>query len=131
MIIKIHDPNDRLFRNFLADIKKAKGFLETELPKNIKQQCAFSDISLKPGSFVEKDLKLHFSDILYSIKIAGTSQKQTVAIAYNMARKKRVKSKENSSFSNIKIIWKIILYEIKRSVFRLIKSSSQIFANNT
>ncbi|KAF5279925.1 hypothetical protein FQR65_LT15160 [Abscondita terminalis] len=26
----------------------------------------------KPGSFVEKDLKHHFSDILYSVKIAGT-----------------------------------------------------------
>ncbi len=72
MTIKIHNPHDRLFRNFLADINKAKVFLETYLPENIKKQCDFSVLSFKPGSFVEKDLKHHFSDILYSVKIAGT-----------------------------------------------------------
>lgn len=71
MTIKIHDPHDRLFRNFLADINKAKDFLETYLPENIKKQCDFSSLSFKAGSFVEKDLKHHFSDILYSVKIAG------------------------------------------------------------
>ena len=72
MTIKIHDPHDRLFRNFLADINKANVFLETYLPKNIKKQCDFSTLCFKPSSFVEKDLKHHFSDILYSVKIAGT-----------------------------------------------------------
>ncbi|MFM2322440.1 MAG: hypothetical protein RLZZ225_593 [Pseudomonadota bacterium] len=72
MTIKIHDPHDRLFRNFLADITKAKVFLKTYLPENIKSICDFSALSFKPGSFVEKDLKHHFSDILYSVKIAGT-----------------------------------------------------------
>ena len=70
--IQIHDPHDRLFRNFLADISKAKVFLETYLPENIKKLCDFAALSFKPGSFVEKDLKRHFSDILYSVKIAGT-----------------------------------------------------------
>lgn len=72
MTIKIHDPHDRLFRNFLADINKSKDFLETYLPENVKKQCDFSALAFKPGSFVEKDLKHHFSDILYSVKIAGT-----------------------------------------------------------
>ena len=72
MTIQIHDPHDRLFRNFLADINKAKDFLETYLQNNLKKQCDFSTLSFKPGSFIEKDLKHHFSDILYSIKIAGT-----------------------------------------------------------
>lgn len=71
MTIKIHDPHDRLFRNFLADISKAKVFLQTYLPESIKRQCDFSVLSFKPGSFVEKDLKHHFSDILYSVKVAG------------------------------------------------------------
>ena len=72
MTITIHDPHDRLFRNFLADISKAKVFLETYLPERIKKQCDFPTLRFKPGSFVEKDLKHHFSDILYSVKIAGT-----------------------------------------------------------
>jgi hypothetical protein len=52
---------------------------------------------------------------------AGKPQKQAVAIAYSMARKK---SKKNSLFQNFKIIWQIILYKIKRSIFSLVKGSS-------
>ena len=72
MTIKIHDPHDRLFRNFLADINKAKDFLETYLPENIKKHCDFSALTFKPGSFVEKDLKHHFSDILLSQNCRNT-----------------------------------------------------------
>ena len=63
MTITIHDP---------ADITEAKVFLETYIPENIKKQCDFPTLSFKPGSFVEKDLKHHFSDSLYSVEIAGT-----------------------------------------------------------
>ncbi|HEY2566529.1 MAG TPA: Rpn family recombination-promoting nuclease/putative transposase [Candidatus Aquirickettsiella sp.] len=49
MTIKIHDPHDRLFRNFLADINKAKDFLETYLPENIKKQSDLSTLIFKPG----------------------------------------------------------------------------------
>lgn len=73
MTIKIHDPHDCLFRNFLADINKAKVFLQTYLPENIKRQCDFSALSFMPGSFVEKDLRHHFR--IYFIQLRLQEQK--------------------------------------------------------
>ena len=70
MVIPV--PHDALFKRFLSDTKTARDFLEIYLPDNIKKCCDFASLKLEPGSYVEKDLRQHFSDILYSLKIAGT-----------------------------------------------------------
>ncbi|WP_342219451.1 Rpn family recombination-promoting nuclease/putative transposase [Rickettsiella endosymbiont of Miltochrista miniata] len=69
MAISIHHPHDSLFRNYLADINMAKTFFEVYLPNDIKILCDFSSLKLEPGSFVEKNLRKHFSDILYSVQM--------------------------------------------------------------
>ncbi len=69
MTITIHQPHDALFRSFLTDPTKARDLLEQYLPKKIKNICDFATIKLEPGSFIDKHLQKHFSDILYSIKI--------------------------------------------------------------
>lgn len=69
MIIPI--PHDALFKSFLTDPKIAKEFLEIYLPDKIKKLCDFNTLKLEPGSYVEKNLRQHFSDILYSLKIVG------------------------------------------------------------
>ena len=65
-------PHDALFKQFLTDPKVAKDFLETYLPDKIKNLCNFSTLKLEPGSYVEKNLRQHFSDIVYSLKISET-----------------------------------------------------------
>ena len=67
----IHQPHDSLFRNYLSDISKAETFFKVYLPEDIKALCNFSTLRLEPGSFVEKNLRKHFSDILYSIQMEG------------------------------------------------------------
>jgi recombination-promoting nuclease RpnB len=67
--IIIHQPHDAFFRSFLTDPTKARDLLEQYLPKKIKSICDFNTLKLEPGSFIDKNLKKHFSDILYSIKI--------------------------------------------------------------
>jgi len=61
-----------LFKSFLTDPKIAKDFLEIYLPDTVKNSCDFNTLKLEPCSYVEKNLSQHFSDILYSVKIAGT-----------------------------------------------------------
>lgn len=63
-------PHDALFKQFLTDPKVAKDFLETYLPDKIKNLCNFSTLKLEPSSYIEKNLRQHFSDIVYSLKIA-------------------------------------------------------------
>lgn len=67
----IHKPYDSLFRNFLTDIKMAKTFFKLSLPEDIKALCDLSTLKLEAGSFVEKNLRQYFSDILYSVQIQG------------------------------------------------------------
>jgi recombination-promoting nuclease RpnB len=69
--ITIHQPHDTLFRSFLTDSTKARDLLEQYLPQRIKGICDFNTLKLEPGSFIDKHLKKHFSDILYSIQIRG------------------------------------------------------------
>ncbi len=71
MTRSIHQPHDSLFKVFLSDIKIAKDFLAIHLPEAIKEHCDFSTLRLEHGSFVEEDLRKHFSDILYSLMIKG------------------------------------------------------------
>jgi len=65
-------PHDALFKQFLTDPKVAKDFLKIYLPGKIKNLCNFSTLKLEPSSYVEKNLRQHFSDIVYSLKISDT-----------------------------------------------------------
>ncbi|OJA00989.1 hypothetical protein BEV13_01440 [Rickettsiella grylli] len=67
--MSIHQPHDALFRNYLTDIQMAKTFFQIYLPDDIKPLCDFSTLKLESGSFVEKNLRKHFSDILYSVQM--------------------------------------------------------------
>jgi predicted transposase/invertase (TIGR01784 family) len=49
----------------------AKTFFQVYLPEDIKTLCDLSSLRLEPGSFVEKNLRKHFSDILYSVQMKG------------------------------------------------------------
>ena len=64
--IKKHDP---LVKKFLKDINAAREFVEIHLPLEIRNKCDLSSIRVEPGSYVEDDLKIHFSDIVYRINL--------------------------------------------------------------
>ncbi|MES2998593.1 MAG: Rpn family recombination-promoting nuclease/putative transposase [Pseudomonadota bacterium] len=71
MALQIHRPHDSLFRSYLSNIKRAKTFFKVYLPEDIQSLCDFSTLKLESGSFVEKNLRQYFSDILYSVQIDG------------------------------------------------------------
>lgn len=71
MSIQPHNSHDAIFKKFFSDIEVATNFIEIYLPKQLKQVCDFSTLKIEAGSFVDEDLKQHYSDILYSLKING------------------------------------------------------------
>jgi predicted transposase/invertase (TIGR01784 family) len=71
MSIQAHNSHEAIFKKFFTDIEVATNFIEIYLPKKIKQRCDFSTLKIEPGSFVDEDLKQHYSDILYSLKVNG------------------------------------------------------------
>lgn len=64
-------PHDGLFKKFMSNVTLAKAFLEVYLPPSIKQYCDFNTLQIANGSFVDANLRQYFSDIVYTLNIAG------------------------------------------------------------
>lgn len=67
----MYHSHDALSKNFLGNIAVARDFLKAHLPEEIQMRCNFKTLRIETTSFVEPDLRQHFSDILYSVKIDG------------------------------------------------------------
>ncbi|EYU16782.1 ISNCY family transposase [Photorhabdus luminescens] len=61
-------PHDAVFKQFLSHVETAKDFLEIHLSAALQAVCDLDTLRLEPGSFIEEDLRAHYSDILYSLK---------------------------------------------------------------
>ncbi|EQB98579.1 hypothetical protein B738_23718, partial [Photorhabdus temperata subsp. temperata M1021] len=58
------------FKQFLSHIDTARDFLEIHLPAKLRAVCDLDTLRLESGSFIEDNLRAHYSDILYSLKTA-------------------------------------------------------------
>lgn len=68
---QITNVHDKFFRETFGRREVAQGFLETYLPGDIRKQTDLRTLRISKDSFVDKELREHFSDILYTVKFAG------------------------------------------------------------
>ncbi len=68
---KIINPHDKLFREIWSNLEAARSFLTHYLPEKVMGLIDLNTLEISKDSFVEKDLKEYFSDILYMINFAG------------------------------------------------------------
>lgn len=61
-------PHDAVFKTFLRHPETARDFLQIHLPASLRELCDFQTLKLKPDSFIEEDLRAHYSDVLWSVK---------------------------------------------------------------
>lgn len=66
----VHTPHDKLFRSSLQFPEVAREFLELYLPQAIKKQLDFNSIEYCQTSFVDEQLKLSQTDVLFKANIA-------------------------------------------------------------
>ena len=64
-------PHDSFWKANLNDPKKAKKLIETHLSKEIVKHTDFTTLEAKPTEFIQHNLRLIVSDVLYSVKIKG------------------------------------------------------------
>lgn len=64
-------PHDALFKKFLNHLPIARQFLEIHLPSSVQQHCDLDTLQLIPTTFIEKDLRALYSDVLLSMKTDG------------------------------------------------------------
>lgn len=67
----IHQPNDKLFKQAMADVRVAKQFFEEHLPAKILQVVDFDSLTLKKHSFIDDVFKATEADVLYTVKLNG------------------------------------------------------------
>lgn len=65
----IHTPHDKLFRSSLQFPKVAREFLELYLPAHIKQKLDFTTITYCQTSFINEELKLSQTDVLFKVNL--------------------------------------------------------------
>ena len=65
----VTSPHDKFFKLSLQETRIAKDFFTHHLPKEIKEQMDFNTLHLESESFIDKDERAHFSDVLYSVAI--------------------------------------------------------------
>nr|WP_319491474.1 Rpn family recombination-promoting nuclease/putative transposase [uncultured Desulfobacter sp.] len=66
---KLHHSHDKLFRETWSDLSNARSFLENYLPAPILELVQLDTLEICKDSFIEKDLKDFYSDLLYKIQI--------------------------------------------------------------
>jgi predicted transposase/invertase (TIGR01784 family) len=63
----IPNPHDKFFRQIWSDKENAVDFLKNYLPANLLQKINTDTLSIEKDSFVSRELKESFSDLLYSV----------------------------------------------------------------
>ncbi len=66
---KISNPHDKFFKAVFSNEQHAKDFLSLYLPDELLKTLDFSTLRIIKDSFVEKELKEYFSDLLYQVKL--------------------------------------------------------------
>ena len=67
----IRNPHDTLFKEILGKEENAKEFLKEYLPSDILEIIEIESISIESESFITKELRRYYSDVLYKVKMQG------------------------------------------------------------
>ena len=71
----LNDPHDSFFRETFSRREVAEGFLRGYLPTEVVEGIDWETLSIAKDSFIEKALRKHFSDLLYTAHFHGTEIK--------------------------------------------------------
>jgi predicted transposase YdaD len=65
-------PHDDLFKATFAIQSQAKAFLQQFMPSDVLDGLDFSTLERDPDSYVDEQLKSHFTDMVYSCQWKGS-----------------------------------------------------------
>ncbi len=67
----IQNPHDAFVKEILSHKEQAEDFLKNYLPQDICRLIDFDSLNIVKDSFVDEDLKEHFSDLLYEVQLSS------------------------------------------------------------
>ncbi len=69
---KIPNPHDKFFREVSSKPDNARSLLQNSLPANILALMDLEILEICKDSFIEKDLRDYFSNMLYKVNLSGS-----------------------------------------------------------
>lgn len=133
-------PHDAFFKQFLMHPDTARDFLDIHPPAEIRGICDLDTLRLESSHSVEESLKEQYSDVLYSVKMQGTSgyihvliEHQSTAdkkmafrmMRYAIAAMHRLLKDENGP---LPLVVPLLFYQEKTSPYPLSMSWLDMFA---
>lgn len=133
-------PHDAFFKQFLMHPDTARDFLDIHLPAEIRGICDLDTLRLESSHSVKESLKEQYSDVLYSVKMQGTSgyihvliEHQSTAdkkmafrmMRYAIAAMHRLLKDENGP---LPLVVPLLFYQEKTSPYPLSMSWLDMFA---
>jgi len=67
----IASPHDLLFKEAFSRLDAARSFLESAIAPALSREIDWTTLALRPGSFVDPDLRAQSSDLLYAATLRG------------------------------------------------------------
>lgn len=67
--MSIRNPHDAFFRQIFSDPAVAADFLANYLPAEVRAELDLSHVEPQPDSFIDDDLREHFSDLLFRVSL--------------------------------------------------------------
>lgn len=67
--MSVHHPHDRFFRESFTKPQIIRSFLQEYLPPALLNQLELETLVLEDGSYVDEELRVHQTDILYQVKM--------------------------------------------------------------
>ncbi len=77
MANETNTPHDSFFKVLFTDLAVARDFMQCYLPPEILTRLELATLRLEPESFVDPELRKHFSDLLFSVK---TTEQEAVFV---------------------------------------------------
>src|SRR3989304_8550192 len=78
----VKSPHDIFVKEFLSKSENARDFFFNYLPSQVLALVDMKSLEICKDSFVEKELREYFSDLLYRLTLSGESQEAEQEIGY-------------------------------------------------
>lgn len=125
----INNPHDKYFKTILNEKEQAKSFIENYLPDHLVKAIDMESLKLLKDSFISKDLKEFYSDILYQVSLKGKKSYIYVLIDHKTKADKSVifqllkymiaiwekEIKDNPNWKKLPAIFPMVFYHGKQN----------------
>jgi predicted transposase/invertase (TIGR01784 family) len=75
----LNNPNDKFFRALFGLIILVKPFIRQFLPKDLLQKLDLDTLEIDPNSYINDELKEHFSDFVWSCRLKNSQEQRKIA----------------------------------------------------